>query len=80
MTLLAVTDPADGDLALFTPAPRQRFVAFDILIYNWRGAGETVPVTTSAFRLTTDDGRRRRPVLPVVAHVPGRGFAPDRLA
>jgi hypothetical protein len=73
MTLLAVTDPADGDLALLAPAPGHRFIAFDISIHNWRGAGETVPVTTSAFELSTADGPRRRPVLVAVDRTAGAG-------
>jgi hypothetical protein len=73
MTLLAVTDPADGDLALLAPTPGHRFVAFDISIHNWRGAGETVPVTTSAFGLSTGDGSRRGPVLVAVDRTAGAG-------
>jgi hypothetical protein len=73
MTLMAVTDPADGNLTLFAPAPSHRFVAFDISIHNWRGAGQEVPVTTSAFELTSSDGPGRRPILVAVDDMPGAG-------
>ncbi len=70
MTLVAVTDPADDDLALFTQAAGRRFVAFDISIHDWRGAGETVPVTTSAFHFTSDSGSRRRAIMVAVDRNP----------
>ena len=73
MTLIDVADPADGDLALFDPAPGSRFVAFDISIHNWRGAGETVPVTPAAFTLTAGDGPNRRPSLVAVDGTVGAG-------
>lgn len=73
MSLVAVTDPADDALALLTPAAEQRFVAFDISIRNWRGAGETVPVGTAAFQLTDDAGSARRPIMVAVDRTPGSG-------
>jgi hypothetical protein len=73
MALIAVADPADADLALFDPAPGSRFVAFDISIRNWRGAGETVPVTTAAFTLKSGDGSERRPLMVAVDGTPGAG-------
>ncbi len=73
MTLVVATDPADNDLALLKPAVGERFVAFDISIHNWRGAGETVPVTTSAFHLTSDNGSRRQAAMVAVDGTPGSG-------
>lgn len=63
MQLVAASDPADESLRLFDPEAGSRFVAFTIAIWNWRGAGETVPVTPSAFRLEDAEGERRAPVL-----------------
>ena len=73
MTLVAATDPADDDLALLAPPAGQRFVAFDISIHNWRSAGETVPVTSSAFHLTDDMGSTQKPIMVAVDQTPGSG-------
>jgi hypothetical protein len=73
MTLLEVSDPADNSLALLTPHDGQRFVAFTISIHNWRGAGETVPVSPSAYRLTTDGGSTTDAVMVALDGTPGSG-------
>lgn len=73
MTLLEVSDPADDSLALLTPHDGQRFVAFTISIHNWRGAGETVPVSPSAFVLATDGGSTTDAVMVALDGTPGSG-------
>jgi Domain of unknown function (DUF4389)/Domain of unknown function (DUF4352) len=71
MTLLDASDHANDSLSLLTPHDGQRFVAFTISIHNWRGAGETVPVSPPAFRLTTDGGSTTDAVMVAVDGTPG---------
>jgi hypothetical protein len=73
MRLEMVRDPADPQLGLFRPATNARYVAFAISIRNWRGAGETVPITASAFRLEDANRQLHAPVLVGVDGVPGPG-------
>lgn len=73
MRLLSVTDPVDAQLGLFRPDVDARYVAFTMSISNHRGAGETVPVAASSFRLEDADGAFHDPVLVGVDGVPGHG-------
>lgn len=73
MRLETVRDPADPQLGLFRPATNTRYVAFTISIRNRRGAGESVPIAASAFRLEDANGQLHAPVLVGVNGVPGPG-------
>jgi hypothetical protein len=73
MRLEIAHDPADPQLGLFRPVPNTRYVAFTISIRNRRSAGETVPITASAFRLEDANGQLHAPVLVGVNGVPGPG-------
>jgi hypothetical protein len=77
MALASVRDPADSALGLFQARPAARYVAFEIVISNWRGAGEGVPVTASSFRLRDDTGTSRHPVLVGLNGAPGPGDVPS---
>jgi hypothetical protein len=77
MTLRSVRDPADGALGLFQPRPATRYVAFEIDISNWRGAGEGVPVRASSFHLEDHAGTSRPPVLVGLNGAPGPGDVPS---
>ena len=75
MTLDAVRDPAA--LGPFAPRAGARFVAFELTISNWRGAGEGLPVEASSFRLEDSGGARRAPVLVGLDGTPGAGSVPS---
>ncbi len=77
MGLRSVRDPADGALGLFQPRDDSRYVAFEVAISNWRGAGEGVPVRASSFHLQDRAGASRRPVLVGLNGVPGPGDVPS---
>jgi hypothetical protein len=77
MRLVSVSDPADGQLGLFHVEAGERYVAFTISIRNWRGAGETVPVAESSFRIEDPDGDFHSPVLVGVDGRPGPGAVPS---
>ena len=69
MALRSVRDPAT--LGPFAPRNGARFVAFEIVISNWRGAGEGVPVQVSSFRLRTTSDSVVAPVLIGLDGTPG---------
>ncbi|MDH4278211.1 MAG: DUF4352 domain-containing protein, partial [Acidimicrobiia bacterium] len=73
MRLEAVDDPADGELGLFRADDDARYLAFTISIINRRGAGETVPIVASSFRLEDANGELHTPALVGVDGVPGPG-------
>jgi len=64
VSLLRVTDPADGDFPLIVPRDGKRFVAFQLEIGNDRGW--KLRIAASDFRLKDSKGDRHDPTLAIV--------------